>query len=317
MSHKRTRREFIQTTVAGATGVAALEAFAQGSYEAAEKANPSSPRAVIKEDKSRRFEIPLRFIPHVSNYEDEISETEFRPVEKRVAFDPRLAALVILDVWSWHFMPSLRERMDKITRERIKPVAEACRRAGFLVVHTPSPPVAKKYPQQRFWPASEWNRGPIYSPPGDYVTWPRPEMQRRTGQFKQYSQRASPEAPDLTEEQLYRKYHIHPAVGPEPGDFVVATREELHGLLTREQRFHLFYVGFVSNGCILERDYGTRGMAYLGYHIILLRDCTTALETAETLATFEQTTASVHNLEFWFTTSASGPLLDGLKEVRL
>ena len=212
-------------------------------------------------------------------------------------------------------MPSLRERMDKITRERIKPVAEACRKAGLLVVHTPSPPVAKKYPQHRFWPPAEWKRGPLYSPPGEYGNWPLPEMGRRSGRFRQYSQSSNPEAPRLTEEQLYRRYNIHPAVGPAPGDFVAATREELHALLAKEKRFHLFYVGFVTNGCILERDYGTRAMSYLGYQIILLRDCTTALETSETLATFEQTTASVHNLEFWFATSSSGVLLEGLNKL--
>ena len=259
-------------------------------------------------DRCRLFSLPIRFIPHTINYEDEFSEDQFLPIERCVSFDPRLAALVILDVWSWHFMPSLRERMDGITRERIGPLAGACRRAGFLVVHAPSPPVAAKYPHHRFWPATQHHRHALYTPPGDYGDWPLPAMKSRTGEYLPYSQRSQPEAPRLTETQLYRRYRIHPAVGPEPGDSVVATREELHELLTEEKRFHLFYVGFVSNGCMLERDYGTRAMSYLGYQITVLRDCTTALETSETLATFEQTSASIHNLEFWFATASSTAL---------
>jgi hypothetical protein len=63
---------------------------------------------------------------------------------------------------------------------------------------------------------------------------------------------------------------------------------------------------------MLERDYGTRNMSYLGYQANLLRDCTTALETGETVATFEQTHASVHNLEFWFPSTTSTALPGGL-----
>ena len=319
MSKGPTRREFIQGTITGATGIAALGALGKADPPPGKVASTlvraASDSGAAAGASGKRFEMPIRYVPWTVNYEDEFPEDKFAPIERRVGFDPELSALILLDVWSWHFMPTYRERAGLITRERIKPVAEACRKAGVLVVHAPSPPVANKYPEHRFWPASEWKRQPMYSPPGEAPGWPAPEMASRTGRFKEYSQKSSPDAPRLTEEQLYRKYNIHPAVGPEPNDLVVATREELHGLLAKHKRFHLFYAGFVSNGCILERDYGTRQMAYLGYQIILLRDCTTGLETSETIGTFEQTKASVHNLEFWFSTSTSGAMLDGLGKI--
>ena len=316
MSNRPTRREFIQVTVSGATGFSALEALAPAGLRPDRNIDRGNAAAETgKEDKARRLEIPIRYIPWTASYEDEFPEEKFSPIERRVGFDPRLCALILVDVWGWHFITTLRERWDRITREQIKPVADACRKAGFLVVHTPSPDVANKHPKNRFWPPSQWKTQPLYTPPGEYSGWPTKEMKGRTGRFAEYSQWDHPNRRVISSEQLYRKYDIHPAVGPEPGDFVVGTREELHGLLTERKRFHLFYVGYVSNGCILERDYGTRQMSYLGYQIILLCDCTTALETSATFARFEQTKSSIDNLEMWFSTSTSNAVLEGLGKI--
>ncbi len=310
MIKRPTRREFIQGTVSSAAGLAAMDVMARAS-EAGK--NPAT--EADANPNARRFEIPVRYIPWTANYEEEFPEAKFSPIERRVGFDPQLSALILVDVWGWHFITTLRERWNRITEERIKPVVEACRKAGFLVVHTPGPPVADKHPKNRFWPPSKWNTPPMYSPPGEYSAWPTQEMKARTGRFKEYSQWDHTEGRVLAQEQLFRKYDIHPAVGPDPSDFVVSTREELHALLAERKRLHLFYVGYVTNGCIMERDYGVRQMSYLGYPIILLRDCTTALETSETFARLEQTKSSIDNLEMWFMTSTSAPLLKGLGEM--
>ena len=86
----------------------------------------------------------------------------------------------------------------------------------------------------------------------------------------------------------------------------------MHRLLREKERFHLLYAGFVSNGCVQERDYGVKFMGYLGYNIILLRDCTTAFEMSHTVGTLEQTRASIDNMELWFQTAMSDKLLASL-----
>ena len=44
----------------------------------------------------------------------------------------------------------------------------------------------------------------------------------------------------------------------------------------------LFYVGFAANMCVPFRDYGMRAMKDRGYEIILVEDCTTAIEVEDT-----------------------------------
>ena len=74
--------------------------------------------------------------------DDKHDEARWRPVERRLDFDVDRSALILVDVWNTNEIGF--ERFDRIVRERIKPLVEACRKAGILVVHAPSPPVADK-----------------------------------------------------------------------------------------------------------------------------------------------------------------------------
>lgn len=100
--------------------------------------------------------------------------------------------------------------------------------------------------------------------------------------------------------QLARKHHmtvIHaPHNGqiaqlakPLPNEFVVDSHNLIDDTveLDRYLRAHniktLIYAGYASNECVLYRPTGIIKMKELGYSIILLRDCTTAIETPESL----------------------------------
>jgi nicotinamidase-related amidase len=268
------------------------------------------------------FRIPLRYMPQAINYDDEMPEAEWHRVERTVRFEASLCALVMLDTWNTHFMQG--RRTDRIVRDAIKPVADTCRKTGMLIIHAPSPPVAAKYPEYRFKPTPESESQDIHSIVTEsYVknkkanrAWPTFEMRMRTGSFSEYSLRSDRDAAFLSSEVLYSRYYIHPALGPEKGDWVIADRIELDALLTEKKKYHLFYAGFVSNGCVQERDYGVKFVQQLGYNPILLRDCTTALEMAHTFENLEQTRASVENIEFWVGTTTSGSFLSSLRDVQ-
>ena len=45
----------------------------------------------------------------------------------------------------------------------------------------------------------------------------------------------------------------------------------------------LFYVGFATNLCIIEKPYGIEAMSKEGFTTILMRDCTAALEYPDTV----------------------------------
>ena len=71
-------------------------------------------------------------------------------------------------------------------------------------------------------------------------------------------------------------------IEPVGNDVVIASGDQLHALLSKRRILHLLYAGFATNMCVPNKDYGTRAMISKGYHAVLLRDATTAVETHET-----------------------------------
>ena len=80
---------------------------------------------------------------------------------------------------------------------------------------------------------------------------------------------------------------------------MVATGEELHQLCHRSGILFLFFAGFNTNACILVRDYGTVEMSRRGYEVILVRDCTTGMESRQTQPTLSQTSGAILFLEMF------------------
>ena len=80
-----------------------------------------------------------------------------------------------------------------------------------------------------------------------------------------------------------------------------------------ERRVHtLFYSGFAANMCVPHRDYGMRAMDKRGYDVVLIGDCTTAIEMADTVEEMALTKAAILDVEVnvGYTVS-SGDLLAG------
>lgn len=73
--------------------------------------------------------------------------------------------------------------------------------------------------------------------------------------------------------------------------------KELHVILLRHNIKTLFYVGYATDICILDRPYGIKRMHGLGYQTILLRDCTGTLEYHDTLEGMWVTRMAVREVE--------------------
>src|SRR3972149_4054324 len=80
-------------------------------------------------------------------------------------------------------------------------------------------------------------------------------------------------------------------VTPRDGEVVLDARNwitddlELDVILRKNRITTLFYMGFATNICVLDRQYGIVRMEELGYQTILLRDGTASLEYPDTYAT--------------------------------
>ena len=73
---------------------------------------------------------------------------------------------------------------------------------------------------------------------------------------------------------------------PLPGELVIDSppyTTKLDQYLKERNIEVLLYAGYASNWCVLHRPTGIIKMGQLGYDIILIRDCTIAFETPETL----------------------------------
>ncbi len=219
-------------------------------------------------------------------------EEHFGYVNLPVSIRPEQAALVLVDCWDRIIVESFQERAERICAETIRPVLEAARMADMVVVHAPSPPVAEKFRQ--FWPAEAADEEEPATPAAP--DWPPPDFAQRRGEWAHLQARRS----GLHQEQLDRidrGRSIHPSVLPQTDDYVIATGDQLHRLCRARGIRYLFYVGFATNICVPDRNYGMRAMRERGYALVLLRDATTGVEASDTYPTLAATSVMIHQFE--------------------
>ncbi|MBM3263000.1 MAG: hypothetical protein FJY97_06180 [candidate division Zixibacteria bacterium] len=72
-------------------------------------------------------------------------EKNFGYVERTLSLAVEETALVLVDVWSTHYIDSWLNRARKVTAEKIVPLLHAARAAGMTVIHGPSPFIADRY----------------------------------------------------------------------------------------------------------------------------------------------------------------------------
>lgn len=220
------------------------------------------------------------------------------------------AAVVCVDCWAWHFSRETQERINEITEKKIAPLLAACRAAGLQVIHAPAEPVASRSPNfvrmrdPAARPQSAWPDSPV---------WPPAEFRDKAGPFIAYARPAEPQAEvRLRHGQALRDFHpLCRPVGDEP---VLADGEDLHRYCARNGILFLFFVGFNTNACVMMRDYGIPAMNARGYETILVRDATTGMESASTMADLTDTRGTIDTIEQFLGYSlTSGELIRSLE----
>ena len=199
-------------------------------------------------------------------------------------------ALVLVDVWDRHYLKDTAARSEAIIGDRLKPLIDACRDSGLQVIHAPSPRQARTHPNWR------QGREDARQTPID-KNWPPAAFRQKTGPYAQYQRPPEPRAGELAD--LRSQIRIHPKLAPTGEEAVVATGSELHELCKERGILFLLYAGFNTNACILTRDYGTMAMSRRGYEVIVVRDCTTGMESCRTKPTLAQTEGAILFLEMF------------------
>jgi len=225
-------------------------------------------------------------------------EQNFHYVERSLPVPVDQAALVLVDVWSTHYIPSWLARARDVTEKKIVPLMDAARRVGMTVVHAPSPFVADRYLKGPPPPVTT-----VEPPPPD---WPPPAFRGiyRAGEYAPFGR-----DPEPILKGVYERYEteldINPIARPRDGEPIVHTGPQLHALLAERGILHLFYAGFATNWCMIGRDYGIYAMNDRGYNIILVRDATSGIEFHDTVDTETATRMQIREIETkngWSTT---------------
>ena len=239
------------------------------------------------------IELSVRHIVHEPNPPDlPYREEHFGYVHLPVSIPVEQAALVLVDCWDQIIVESFQERAGRICEETILPVLAASRAAGIVAIHAPSPPVAAKF--REFWPPGAANEEALAA--ASAPDWPPADFAQRQGEWAHLQARRSGLHQELLD-RIDRDRSIHPAVLPQAGDYVIATGAQLHRLCRERGIRYLFYVGFATNVCVPDRDYGLRAMRDRGYALVLLRDATTGVEARDTYPTLAATSVMVHQFE--------------------
>lgn len=242
------------------------------------------------------LELTVRYTRELTDPDEPCLEQNLRQGELRWGLPAEQTALVLVDCWNDYPLASYFDRVRRIVREQILPTVEACRAADVQVVHAPGRDWARNYPRWHLEPE------PAAAPTaGDGAeAWPPAEFRDREGAHARFTYPRSAWEPLWSawlKEHPLPTLKIAECLEPRDGDCVMSTGEQLHRFCRRRKLLHLFYAGFAANICVQHRDYGMRAMRDRGYNVILLRDCTTAIEVPQTLDGLWLTQSAILNLE--------------------
>ena len=256
------------------------------------------------------MQLPVRYQVMESTGPDDNVEANIVHAAAAVDLEVAEIAIVLVDTWAGHPMPSHLERTGEICRTRIRPLLDAARTAGASVIYAPSPRVAPDFESFRH------DSRETAPPAPDVDDWPPQEYRDTTSRYRSLRKRPGelPENYDGPRPDWWRIHGIDPSISPIPGDVVVATGAELHAACKARGLVHLIYAGFATNICIRFRDYGLHAMRDRGYSPILLRDATSAIESRATIGSLSLTRTVILDLERWFYTALADDLIEGLSQ---
>jgi nicotinamidase-related amidase len=249
-----------------------------------------------------------------------------RTVQKTFRADE--IGLALVDVWNFGWeggpvVPALgpelslergvshAQRKRQIVEERIVPAVGALRRVGIQVFHCTHWDILARYPQwldsttEEEREAARRPRSAAPPPPGpDSAAWPPPDW---VHSWREEHRDLVYNIAWMDAQRQLPPFDLAPPVRPVAGDLLVCAREQFHRLLTERGTRMLLYMGFETDECLQFKPYGIANMQALGYLCVVVRDCTTTYENAETFAGLWKTHIAVEAIEArWGYSTTSG-----------
>ncbi len=246
---------------------------------------------------NHNLDIPCRYYRVYTDLEVPCDEENFHFVEKNLSIPISQAALVLVDVWNTHYIDSWLQRAGEVTQNKIVPLLNAARNIGLTIIHGPSPRVTeRRYPEVVPKPATQ-NENPNEWPPRTFRSL------YRTDEYAPFGRQREPRL-DAFNKRSQQELDIAQAATPLPNEPVITDGNQLHNILKDRHILHLFYAGFATNWCIINRNYGVIDMCNRGYNIILIRDATTGVEFHDSVNNLTATDIAIREIETKYAWSA-------------
>ena len=174
----------------------------------------------------------------------------------------------------WFRMVEYLPRAMRISQDVFPPLLEAARHAGLSVIHVASSEsyTASNDEYQRIkamaGPEPESARGAAEDPLKKQ--WQADRGRQMTGAHNQ---------PDIA--AGFKHIGFAPQAIPDAGEPVVINTHQLNAVCRERDVWHLIYIGFAINWCLLASPGGMIDMGRLGYVCSTIRQATTAVENGE------------------------------------
>ena len=223
----------------------------------------------------------------------DFTEDNFGPAERVLKFSPENTVIISVDTWSLgEDGPQTFEEMTffgaghrivskirDVEDNKIAPFFKAARKAGFQIIHSQPAFIANrpKYRKYHIYPDMKVSEEVDDWPEQAFKDAVLDEMYRWT-----WSDRAVEKWGEVVQRMGFPK-----SLEPAAGDIVLPqdhmTIPKLQRLLKERRIVNLFYVGFLTNFCLLDKPGAILDMKRKGYRIVVFRDCCVASELEETV----------------------------------
>jgi nicotinamidase-related amidase len=241
------------------------------------------------------------------------AEEQGKVVEKAIQWNPKLTAIIVVDMWDDHWCKSAAARVTEMAGP-MNDLLKTVRSQGVFVIHAPSTTTDfyKDSPQRKRAQAA-----PFAATPVDLAKTER----WGTGWCYPDAKREGPLPIDDSDMgcSCKVKCKIEPpwkrqiaAIEIAPEDAVTDNGQETWNLLAERKIDNVLILGVHLNMCVLGRPFAIRQQRYLGKNIVLVRDMTDTMYNPEMrpkVSHFEGTDLVVEHVEkFWCPTILSTDL---------
>jgi type 1 glutamine amidotransferase/nicotinamidase-related amidase len=205
-----------------------------------------------------------------SRVESRLESGQFDIVDKPVSWDPKKTAVIICDMWDWHYCKSATARTAEMAPRMNAFVTEA-RKRGALIVHAPSGCMATyaQHPARRRAQNAPKAGLPEFLKDACLkidaekdAPWP---LDQSDGGCD-----CTPKCPLPTKPYLHQNATLKIA----DEDAISDSGVEIGNLFAQRGIDNVILLGVHTNMCVVGRSFGLRNMVRLGKNVLLVRDLT-------------------------------------------